>query len=99
MSTPDAGARIALVTGANRGIGRHTALHLAEDGIDVIIIYRSHPDEATAVVDELLALGRRATAIRLDVADVASFPRFADEVRQTLKESWDRDTFDHLVNN
>jgi NAD(P)-dependent dehydrogenase (short-subunit alcohol dehydrogenase family) len=91
--------RIALVTGANRGLGRSTALKLAADGVDSIITYRSHEDEAKAVVAEIEALGGTAYALRLDTGRIEDFPAFTDEVRRVLKEGWNRDTFDHLVNN
>jgi NAD(P)-dependent dehydrogenase (short-subunit alcohol dehydrogenase family) len=91
--------RIALITGANRGIGRSTALHLARDGVDVVITFREHADEAEAVVAESKALGRRAAALPLDLADTASFPVFAGELSRVLAGEWGRQTFDHLVNN
>jgi NAD(P)-dependent dehydrogenase (short-subunit alcohol dehydrogenase family) len=91
-------AKIALITGGNRGLGRATALALAGAGTDVVLTYRSNADEAAAVVDEITARGRRAVALRLDTTDVA-FDGFVDAVRGVLKETWDRDTFDHLVNN
>ncbi|WP_432069236.1 SDR family NAD(P)-dependent oxidoreductase [Streptomyces sp. AA1529] len=91
--------RIALITGANRGLGRSTALHLAEAGTDVLLTYRSHPDEAEAVVAQLRALGRTAVALPLDTSDTAAFPAFADTVRGVLKEHWDREDFDILLNN
>ena len=90
--------RIALITGANRGIGRSTALQLARDGVDVILTYRSNAAEAAAVVAEIEALGRRAAALALDVGDVSAFDAFADAFRAILG-GWDRDTFDFLVNN
>ncbi|HWO68890.1 MAG TPA: SDR family oxidoreductase [Umezawaea sp.] len=88
--------KIAIVTGGNRGLGRDAALALARRGVDSIITYRSNAEEADAVVAEIGALGRTAVALHLDVAKPAGF---ADEVRRTLKETWDRDTVDHLVNN
>src|SRR4051812_19893832 len=91
--------RIALITGANRGIGRSAALHLGRDGVDVILTYRTHADEAVAVVDELTALGRRAVALPLEAGATSTFAAFADTVAATLRETWDRDTFDILVNN
>ncbi|MEU5832849.1 SDR family oxidoreductase [Streptomyces diacarni] len=91
--------RIALVTGANRGLGRSTALHLAEAGIDVLLTYRSHADEAEAVAERVRALGRTAVALRLDTADTSAFPAFATDVRDALKRHWDREHFDALVNN
>ena len=92
-------SHIALITGANRGIGRSTALFLARDGADVIVTYRTHADEAEAVVEEIRALGRSAVALPLDVGDVASLDRFVAAVRDALRTVWDRDTFDFLVNN
>jgi 3-oxoacyl-[acyl-carrier protein] reductase len=61
--------KIAWVTGANRGIGRAAALALAQAGCDVAVSYRSHVEEAAAVVQEIAALGRRALAVAIDVAD------------------------------
>ncbi|WP_329390552.1 SDR family oxidoreductase [Streptomyces sp. NBC_01716] len=60
---------IGLITGGSRGLGRATALKLAESGTDVIITYRSGKDEATSVVEAVEALGRRAVALRLDTTD------------------------------
>lgn len=92
-------ARIALMTGGNRGLGRATALAVAENGIDVIITYRSHAEEAAAVVDEVRALGRTAVALQLDTSRVVEFPPFATQLREVLAATWQRDTFDYLVNN
>ena len=90
---------IALITGANRGLGRHAALALACQGTDIILTYRSHADEAQAVVAEIEALGRRAVALQLDVTDADRFAAFADTVRETLASHWQRDRFDFLLNN
>jgi glucose 1-dehydrogenase len=62
---------VALVTGASRGIGRGCGIALAEDGADVVVNYRSHPDDAAATVREIEALGRQALPYRADVADRA----------------------------
>lgn len=91
--------RIALITGGNRGIGRSTALALAADGVDSIITYRTHPEEAEQVVGELEALGRKAAALQLDTGDTSSFDAFVDSFTAVLQNSWGRDSFDYLVNN
>ncbi|MFG2429110.1 SDR family NAD(P)-dependent oxidoreductase [Streptomyces sp. NPDC048590] len=91
--------RIALVTGANRGLGRSTVLHLAEAGTDIVLTYRSHPEEAQAVVEEVRKLGRTAVALRLDTGDTSTFPAFVAELRTALKENWGREDLDALVNN
>jgi NAD(P)-dependent dehydrogenase (short-subunit alcohol dehydrogenase family) len=90
---------IALVTGGSRGLGKNTTLKLAEKGSDVILTYRSHHDEAEAVVAQIEKLGRRAVALQLDVADSASFSAFAEQVRAVLRQHWQRERFDYLVNN
>lgn len=90
---------ITLITGASRGLGRETALNVARRGGDVIATWRSNAGEADALVAEIAALGRKAVALQLDTADAASFPNFAERVREALRTTWQRETFDHLVNN
>lgn len=90
---------IALITGASRGLGKHSALALAAKGVDLIITYRSQAEEAAAVVAQANALGVKAHALPLDVADSASFAAFAAEVHQLLQQEWQRERFDFLVNN
>ncbi|MDE1174297.1 MAG: SDR family oxidoreductase [Parvibaculaceae bacterium] len=91
--------KVAIVTGASRGLGRNTAFSLARKGTDLIITYHSNKAEAESAVAEIEALGRKAVAFRLDTGDTSSFDGFADDVRQALKETWGRETFDYLVNN
>ena len=90
---------IALITGGSRGLGRHSALKLAAQGSDIILTYRSARAEAEATVAAIQALGRRAVALPLDVAVSASFPAFASTVQQVVAADFQRQRFDHLVNN
>ncbi|MDF2621011.1 MAG: short-chain dehydrogenase/reductase [Xanthobacteraceae bacterium] len=91
--------KITLVTGASRGLGRNTALSIARRGGDVVLTYRSKAEEARAVVAEIEAMGRKAVALPLDTAEAASFPAFAKRLRAALRETFGRESFDHLVNN
>ncbi|WP_136517953.1 SDR family NAD(P)-dependent oxidoreductase [Cellulomonas telluris] len=91
--------RIALVTGGNRGLGRAAVLALAADGVDVVLTYRQHEDEARAVVDEVTATGRRAAALRLDTGDTAQVDAFPARLAEALAATWGTDRFDVLVNN
>lgn len=91
--------RIAIVTGSSRGLGRNTALNIARQGSDVIVTYHSQADAALAVVTEIQALGRKAVALQLDAGDISTFPAFVQRLRQVLNETWQRESFDHLVNN
>lgn len=92
-------SKIAIVTGASRGLGRATALGIARSGGDVIVTYQRRAAEANAVVAEIEAMGRKARALQLDTGDIGGFPRFAEALRDALHQGWQRDTFDHLVNN
>lgn len=94
-----AATRITLITGASRGLGRSTALAVARTGGDVILTFRSNAAEAEAVVAEIAALGRKAVALQLDTGAVAALPAFVERLRAALRETWQRDRFDHLVNN
>ncbi len=91
--------RIALITGGSRGLGRNTALHLAEAGVGVMLTYLSRSSEAEAVVAEIESRGGRAAALQLDASDTTQFAGFADRFAKTLDEVWQRKTFDYLVNN
>src|SRR6185503_1868776 len=64
--------KVAIVTGANRGIGRAIAEALAEAGADVAINFHSHAEEAQQVADAVRNLGRRALICEGDVADYAA---------------------------
>lgn len=92
-------AKIALVTGGSRGLGKNMAIKLAGKGLDVIITYHSRNDEAQNVVSEIEKLGRKAFALQLDVADSKSFPGFADKLKEALHNNFQADKFDFLVNN
>ncbi|TPG24346.1 SDR family NAD(P)-dependent oxidoreductase [Variovorax guangxiensis] len=92
-------APIALITGASRGLGKNAAQHLARHGSDLIVTSRTGADEAQALVREIEAMGRRAVALPVDVSRSGSFPAFAAEVKAALARVWQRETFDHLVNN
>lgn len=91
--------KIALITGAQRGLGRATAIRLAARGIGVVITYRSNADEANAVVAEIAEAGGTAVTLELDVDKVDTFAQFADTLRATLRQTWNRDSIDYLVNN
>lgn len=90
---------ITLITGASRGLGRNTAIAIARNGGDVVLTFRGNADEAQAAVAKIEALGRRAVALQLDTGEVDSFADFVERLRVALREYWQREDFDHLVNN
>ncbi|MGH7044750.1 MAG: SDR family NAD(P)-dependent oxidoreductase [Acetobacteraceae bacterium] len=86
-------SRIALITGASRGIGRAIALALAGAGADVAVNYRERAQEAGAVAEAVRATGRRAIAIGADVSDSAAGAAMVQAVASQLGP------VDILVNN
>ena len=90
----DSKTRIALVTGGSRGLGRRIALKLAEQGTDVILSFQRNEAQAREVVQRIEALGRRAVALQLDVAESSGFDDFAQRVRRALASTWQRERFD-----
>ena len=61
--------KVALVTGASRGIGREIALGLAKQGADVVVNYSGSEERANQVVAEIKELGRNAIAVQCDVSN------------------------------
>ena len=90
---PDLTGRVALVTGASRGIGAAIALAFAEAGAAVAVNYRQRADEAEAVVAKIRDIGGRAVAIAADVSQAAAVARMADQAASALGP------IDILVNN
>jgi len=85
--------KVALVTGAARGIGRAIARKLAEGGADVAVNYYNSHDEAEALCGDIRALGRRAVAIQGSVG----VPDSVDEMFVELRKQFDR--LDIVVSN
>ena len=90
---PDLSHRVALVTGASRGIGRAVALALAEAGADLAVNYRERAQDADAVVATVRATGRRAVAVGADVSDSGAVAALIRSVEASLGP------VDVLVNN
>lgn len=76
--------RVALVTGAARGIGRACAKMLAQAGAKVAVNYRAAEDHARSIVDEIRGLGGEARAYRADVAVRAEVDRMFEAARKDL---------------
>ena len=85
--------KVALVTGATRGIGRAIALRFASEGADVAFTYRSQAEAAKALTGELEAFGVRAKGYQSDAADFAAAHEIVDDVKAFFGH------IDILVNN
>lgn len=90
---------VIVITGGSRGIGASAAEHAARRGMDVIITYNQHPDEADDVVRRIEQAGSKGVALKLDVADVESFKEFRDAIVAVLQKRWGTSTLAGLVNN
>ena len=91
--------KIALITGASRGLGRNTAVHLGKKGVGVVITYLSKKDEADAAVREIEAEGSKVVALQLDTSKTDTFEEFKQRFSKALQTIWGRENFDYLVNN
>lgn len=85
--------KVAIVTGASRGIGRSIALHLAEAGAHVVVTYASSQDKAEAVVDDIQQHEVKGLAVQTDVRSLDSIQHLFTEVKDQLGR------IDLLVNN
>lgn len=91
--------KIAVITGGSRGLGKSSAIHLAKANVGVVITYHHKEQEAKDVVTKINSSGGLACALQLDVSDSSSFSVFRDNLLAELKNTFQRTTFDYLVNN
>jgi NAD(P)-dependent dehydrogenase (short-subunit alcohol dehydrogenase family) len=75
-------SRVALITGASRGIGAATAKHLAATGFRVVVNYRSSAAQAGQVVASIVAAGGESMAIRADVTEADDVAAMVDEINK-----------------
>lgn len=90
---------IALITGGSRGLGRSAALHLARNGVGIVLTYQSNAAAAEEVVAAIRAEGGKAVALPLDTGNVSAFSAFAETLTGALRQHWGSATFDILMNN
>ncbi|WP_328419951.1 SDR family NAD(P)-dependent oxidoreductase [Streptomyces sp. NBC_00443] len=91
--------KVAIVTGASSGIGQSAAIEIAKRGVGVILTYGSNPQGGQETVAVIEKEGGTAVALPLDVGETGTFDGFRDTVAAVLRDTWQRDTFDCLVNN
>ena len=91
-------AKIALVTGGSRGLGRATVEALAQRGVNVVLTYKTRLAEANEVVTRVEALGAREIALPFSAGEIDTFDAFVSSFQGALTELG-ADKFDYLVNN
>ncbi|QUX90481.1 short-chain dehydrogenase [Marinomonas sp. A3A] len=91
--------KLAVITGGSRGLGKSSALALADKGIDVIFTYHNNARAAQDVIDEIKQKGQKAFALQLDTRDFGAIPEFVSQVEGLLTNEFARSDFDYLLNN
>ncbi|OXB07755.1 SDR family NAD(P)-dependent oxidoreductase [Flavobacterium pectinovorum] len=91
--------KIALVTGASRGLGKDSVIQLAKKGFDIILTYQTKKEFADEVVKEIKTIGQKAFALPLDISTTAGFDQFVTEVKDVLDTAFSSAKLDALVNN
>jgi NAD(P)-dependent dehydrogenase (short-subunit alcohol dehydrogenase family) len=91
--------KVAIITGGSNGIGKSAAVELGKRGIGVIFTFHSDQTNADAIVKQIEQAGGKAAALPLDLSKKETFATFTGAVQRTLREIWQRSSFDYLVNN
>lgn len=85
--------KVALVTGSSGGIGQAIAVHLAEQGADIVIDYRSHPEGAQETLSKVEAAGSKGLTVKADLSVISDIRQLLDQGIQYFGK------LDILVNN
>ena len=85
--------KVAVVTGGSQGIGQAIAIGLAQQGADVVINYRSHPEDAEETKAKVEALGRRGHSVEADLSEISAIHHLVESSLQAFGK------IDILVNN
>src|SRR5258707_15258079 len=90
MATKKLAGKVAVVTGASKGIGAAIAKHLADEGASVVVNYASSKEGAVRVVNEITGKGGKAVAVQADVAKKADIERLFAETKKAFGRSEER---------
>ena len=90
--------KLAIVTGAGRGLGRAMALDMASRGANIIATYSNSKSQAEELVSEIASLDQKAKAVQLNLSSISNLAAFKENLAQALEE-FGRKDFDILVNN
>lgn len=91
--------KLAIITGASRGLGKNSALALAAKGVDILLTYHNNEVAAQETIREINTLGQKAFAVQLDTRDMNAVKAFAERIPTLLQAEFGRSDFDYLLNN
>lgn len=91
--------KIALITGASRGLGKDMALNLVKDGVQIVFTYRNNLAKAQELISEVEHLGGRAKAFQYDAENPMSGKTLIEQITTYLQEHYGNPNFDFLINN
>lgn len=92
-------SKVALITGASRGLGRSMATHLARAGVAVLGTYHSSVDQAKQVEVEIAGNGGQIAFVPFDVTRFDLYPAFVTSVQRTVSDRFGSSQIDYLINN
>lgn len=91
--------KIALITGASRGLGKDMALNLAKDGVQILFTYHKNESKANDLISEIESLGSKAKAFQYDAANPMSGKHLIEKITLFLNNQNGNPNFDILINN
>ncbi len=91
--------KIAVISGASRGLGKDMALNLAKDGVDIMFTYHKNELKAKEVITSIEIIGQRAKAFQYDANNPESSKYLIQNIEAYLKDTYGTPKFDFLINN